>query len=362
MTSLYLLAGMLLLALLTSCGDCGSDAAAPPTAPPVVTPPPAPRVARLEFSSPNLAASQGARKAHRLALRDAPADFELGDIESTSTFLFILRNVGTADLQNVQITCTDPAVVCTPAQIGVLSPEGSGGLTPVIQVKVVHGVSASGLTSAPLLTAGRWLSTLSAQGTTAATGDTVSATATLGANVEIAQFQFLEGSQAEDLSTSGTYNGLPTPVNNWSTYSDFGSIGMPTWVTDSFTETPLIQGDVTLVNTGNAPLIVQEFGATLQPDGTEVGLDWYTPTQVVVLQPGETLAPTPSAVYTQNYPGNWYDQTGNLVGTSPTQLINWVMLRVTSSAQMDPSYYRVAPGVWQGAIKHTGPGAPAGNG
>jgi hypothetical protein len=66
----------------------------------------------------------------------AGVDFDLGDLNTTDTYLFVLKNTGTSDVTNVVLVSDNPNVTVTPSRIGVLQPDGQGGVVPVIKVSI----------------------------------------------------------------------------------------------------------------------------------------------------------------------------------------------------------------------------------
>lgn len=134
----------LLIALaISGCGGSGSD----PT-----KPKPHGSLSFVETSATLRAAPA------RASVRAAPpgsADFEMGGLNKTSTYLFELKNDGTAPITNVSLETDNPNVSISPASIGIIGTSTSGDMVPIIQVTVRHGLSSNGIGTAPLLPAGR---------------------------------------------------------------------------------------------------------------------------------------------------------------------------------------------------------------
>ncbi len=173
----------------------------------------------------------------------AGADFEEGDLQTTHTYLFVLKNTGASAATDVVLSSSNPAVHVSPSTIGILQPEGAGGVSPVIQVTVEHGVSAAGAGYAPTLPAGRLQFTISA------TSAAVTASASVGMNVEVARFTATYHGNAVDLTggVDGTLN-VVTSASVTSAYAYYESGPVP--------------ADHTLIitNTGNVSLTLTSYG------------------------------------------------------------------------------------------------------
>jgi hypothetical protein len=114
--------------------------------------------------------------------------FDFGDIKSTETYLFQLKNTGTVNVNNVSVSSDNSSVVVvSPGSIAVLPTEGVGGITPLISVQVVHGVGINGYGTADLLPKGPFSFNLTASGVDT-NGNTVSSTCEVDLNVLVASF------------------------------------------------------------------------------------------------------------------------------------------------------------------------------
>lgn len=172
---------LILLSLtLIGCKSDGSSSNKPNSAPPA-PPTEEPATGGISFAP----MPGGPVTALRVA-RAAVSDFQLGDIKATTTYLFMLRNTGITPVTNIQLATTNSSVEIVPNTIGILSPDGQGGLAPIIQVTVKHGSGANNFGYAPLLTAGDISFNISASGADAQS--TVLASATLRGYVRVANF------------------------------------------------------------------------------------------------------------------------------------------------------------------------------
>ncbi len=195
------------------------------------------------------------------------ADFEEGNLLSTRTYLFILKNTGTTAAHDITLASDNPAVHMTPSTIGILQPEGSGGVEQVIQVSVEHGVSAVGAGFAPTLPAGRLVFNISA------TSAEVSASATVGLTVQLAKFTVVYDSVAQDLSAPLITADFVTP----------GGAKPLNFYDQFYTTPPSTEGIAVIHNTGNVDLTVITY--TLSGVGA-----LYTPSATQAIAPGATFA------------------------------------------------------------------------
>ncbi len=172
------LAGALLVALLAlAMSGCNSgDGGTKPGTPA--------RPGQLKLVSQSSPAAYAARSTRAVA----GVDFDLGNFDATGSHLFMLRNTGSTRVNNIQLTSSDPRVVVTPNTIGFLDPEGTDGMSPIIQVTVVHGTNASGLGSAALLPPGEFTFEIDAVGVEVGTGDETTAHASMGGIARVADF------------------------------------------------------------------------------------------------------------------------------------------------------------------------------
>ncbi len=249
--------------------------------------------AHLHFSAAGDIPSHATiRLATSLAVSSS-ADFEEGSLKSTRTYLFVLKNTGTTAAHDIVLTSDSPSVHLSPATIGILQPEGSGGVAPVIQVTVEHGVSADGVGYAPTLAAGRL------QFNITATSTEVTASASVGMNVQVAAFAATFHGAAFDLDNdlTGTLNGVvPGASVDFYSYSEY--VGSS-------------PADRTLgiTNTGNVPLTITTY---------------VTPSSGSVLLQSEvqTIAPGASGSFNAESGGSWDMQLRFKVDSAGTEFAN----------------------------------------
>lgn len=103
------------------------------------------------------------------------ADYEMGDLKTTVTYIFAIRNPDAAPLTDVSISVNHPDVTVSPAFIASV-PQGD---TPVF-LTVTHGREDNLVTPAPTLAPGKLFFTLSASN--AGVSDSV----TVGADIKVA--------------------------------------------------------------------------------------------------------------------------------------------------------------------------------
>lgn len=176
--------------------------------------------------------------------------YQLGNIDTTTTFLFMLRNTGSLPIANIALATSNPDVVISPNSIGILSPDGSGDMSPIIQVTVKHGSGVGHYGFAPLLTPGVLEFDISASAVNGT--DSILADATLSGTIRVA-----------DLSVSRTpLGGVPTPISLHGIHTDNALYADGThaasWDNDYYYTSDVSAGELrTLVNTGNCPLVVE---------------------------------------------------------------------------------------------------------
>lgn len=276
-----------------------------------------PSSGKLEFVATQTTV-RTAKAAH--AARDAipGVDFDLGDLPSTDTYLFVLKNTGQSEVQNVVLAADNPAVVITPSRIAVLQPEGAGGVVPVIKVTIQHGKSASGLTDAPLLEPGALVFNISATGDSGAP-----ATASIGVTAQVAKFVMIcNGYSWDPVYTD--YDDWNSPTGGQSRYSTqtfyrYNSDTFREWYAS--TVSPVVARTFALTNTGNAVLDVTLWQYVPMQDVASC------PSITVHIQPGETYDVDPSYIF--NGPGGCD-----------------VLLHVASSAEMPANVYLTGNNLW----------------
>ena len=273
---------------------CGGHQAVMP-----VSPATAPK-GSISFTSIHSAPTSAAsiqRKAGASVVQAADATtgtiFNFGNIPSTQVYLFQIENTGTAAVDNVVITTDNPAAIVTPGNIAVLPIQGEGSIVPLTEVQVIHGVGQNGHGTAALLPPGALAFHLTAAGTDAS-GNPVTATCEIDLNVQVAQFTIEDyagtglmtasATQPAPVLTTQPFNyGMPLntnvtafPLNGW--YA-FTTNAPPALALDG-TKT-----SYTLVNKGNVPLTVTDFGDQVSITGTATGA-----TSLYTVQPGGSLS------------------------------------------------------------------------
>jgi len=299
----------ILVTIILLCGCSHKDEAAPPASTPD-------SYVSLGFGSSAEENSPIRSSGIRLAASavDAPqADYELGNLDKTSSYLFLLMNTGNAAATNVVLTCDNPAVTLVPGVIRILSPTSSGGVQPVVQVIIQHGLSAIGTGTAPTLPDGRLVITLVAisdqgggdhnhdghpdNGQLQKNGtNDGNAVTTLGMTVRTTAFDVASGFNAPNgnACTYGNVDGY----NNWNTtngYQQFtqwnvstpsfwlGSVVNAGWTPPADWITP---SETRIANTGTAPIIVCRY---FQP-AYNAPLIWtLQSTTTTTIQPGGVL-------------------------------------------------------------------------
>ncbi len=224
------------------------------------------------------------------------ADFEMGDLNKTSTYLFELRNIGTTNLTNIALTSDNPAVTIVPSSIGIISSSGSGGIIPIIQVTVAHGLSPNGIGPAPTLAPGRLVFTIWAQVLGGNAGhpttdpqpcrgkDQIKASdaeATIGATVRVTKFTIKAGGDQVPGGVTLTDRNVGTNFENfdgndpilvahsnfWTAITQDGSMmNAPIWFLDepefwggNAPEASKQHGNMVIANTGNTPITVRRY-------------------------------------------------------------------------------------------------------
>jgi len=287
MKKLFILLG---LVLLVSCGGSGSNSSTSTTSKGGIS---FAVVGSKKSTTSNATTPFAKSKSLATTTSDSGTSFNFGDIKSTEIYLFQITNTGTAEVDNITLSTDNPtAAVCTPASIAVLPIAGSGnGLTPLVEVQVLHGVGLNGYGSAATLPAGSFTFNLTASGTDI-NGNTVSASCSIQLNVLVASFNLLDftGNNVSLLTTNrgstSMYGiGLPVTTNGWYFYEteqfNVSEDGLPD---DRF---------YSIQNTGNVPLVVNDLGS-------QNGIDTPIP-QNFIIQPNTTQQINFS--YTTGWPG-----------------------------------------------------------
>lgn len=240
----------------------------------------------------------------RSVARDASSNstYQLGNIDSTTTYLFMLRNTGSLPLVNIQLASDNPDVVITPNSIGILSPDGSGGMSPIIQVSVKHGSGIGHYGYAPLLTPGSLSFGISASAVNGL--DSVLARATLTGTVRVADFT-LGYIQAGDAAVHAS------DLRNVETHLGLFADGMhpSSWVGNYWYGTVADAAPTRVItNTGSAPLVVEVHDVIMETANVP---RHSVLRETVTVAPGETYQatshlfapwdPAYGSVYTTNF-------------------------------------------------------------
>ena len=186
----------------------------------------------------------------------AGPSFDLGDIKATDEFFFILSNAGGTSITGITIASNNASFEVSPTSISELQPAtGTGFVTPVVRVTVVHGIATSGLGFAALLPVGANNAVIDFAGTTtdsSGASTPVEMDVSLTVNARLFDIQLTDASGVVGLPCDcGTTIGIP----------EAGGGGVP--VVNVF-------GDVVVENTGNVDIAVLPFanvfgGTTLAP-------------------------------------------------------------------------------------------------
>ena len=214
--------------------------------------------------------------------------FDFGNMPSTQTYLFELKNTGSLDVDNVSISTDNPSVaICTPSNIGVLPTQGTGGVVPLLEVQVLHGVGQNNYGLAPTLPMGSFSFVLTANGTDTS-GNAVVASCEVDLNVLVANFTMLDNNgnpvdtSKKLLDVSGGdqfWCEVPspkTPLYGWwsGSYVEANVPPLPDLNYPAFYQ---------INNTGNVPLVVNDFGNYNDPYDVPVP-------QTITIDPGTTVA------------------------------------------------------------------------
>lgn len=270
--------------LMCSC-DCKKSAGSDPQPQPVT-----PGALKLVVAPTSQVRSFKAAKAANVAVpRAVGADFVVGDIKSTTTYLFLLKNSGGSSVSNITLSSTNPAVEVVPSTIGVLEPDSVGGLSPIIQVTIKHGSGAGHFGSAPLIAAGDLEFSIGAAGTNSQGATSV--TASIGGTVRVADFTLSNNGQDMPTISEGTV-GQRSTVDGQLPY-----VTKSTWSDTTIAAVDPTDSLWSITNTGNAPLTVTSYrsleDATFDEGGSPISsvlLPTCTVISSMVVAPGATVS------------------------------------------------------------------------
>lgn len=249
------------------------------------------------------------REASPVASRSITVD--VGDIQTSQSLYFILRNVGDAPINGVTLTSNHANVSVTPSSIPVLQTDATSSLYTLIRVDIEHGSEVGTIGFTDLITAGDFSSLVAIGGSyietttteeTDAEGNvtttTVDETKTIAIDLELNAFIKVADWRVEyDYGNTGTF----VPFVYSSTFNFRGGYVNPTW-TQAEAFTALESNSVhkaRILNTGNVPIYIKDKRNTpfLASQGTEV-------------QPNEYFTVN---VQTQTVPFTSLEGTSNLV-------------------------------------------------
>jgi len=145
------------------------------------------------------------------AAPEGPITFDLGELNGSRDYYFILRNPGATAVTNVTIESSDPAFPVSPAAISVVESEATASLVPVIRATAVHGTTIGGVGWQPILSPGphTWTLTLAGETTDPETGDplTLTSTAELTVTALVFDIEAFDGTDQIDLAHAPTMTG-----------------------------------------------------------------------------------------------------------------------------------------------------------
>jgi hypothetical protein len=73
------------------------------------------------------------------------AAFDLGDLQATCDYFFLLYNTGDETIRNVTFETDSAAFVVKPSSMDSLAPHDGFGALPILRISAVHGLGASGI-------------------------------------------------------------------------------------------------------------------------------------------------------------------------------------------------------------------------
>jgi len=186
------------------------------------------------------------QSAKTAVLTSPVVSFDLGSIKGSTSFYFLLYNVGKNSITNITFTVDDSAFSIFPSKVDTLLPGNDVTILPIVKVVAYHGTPIDGAGTRPLMKKGSNDAVVTMRGSTK-TSKGVDTTVILSAKLQLQALVM-------DLQISSCFGG-PYKLPNTSTgraelqfpdgnYYNFSS-GIGINYQDSI---------VTLKNTGNVPL------------------------------------------------------------------------------------------------------------
>jgi hypothetical protein len=171
--------------------------------------------------------------------------FELGSVKGSSTFYFLLYNVGYSPITDISIAFADSHFTAFPARMDTLFPGIDIGLLPIVKINAAHGTALNGVGSRPLLAMGNDTAVLTIKGKTR-TKEGADSTLTLSANMSVRalvidiDIQDSRGSLALASPDGRAHGNFPEGLGEMRFYNAQGCT-------------------VTIKNTGNVPVAIKAW-------------------------------------------------------------------------------------------------------
>ncbi len=141
------------------------------------------------------------------------AYFNLGDIKGSTSFFFLLYNIGSRPITDVTLSISNSDFAVYPSRMDSLLPESEIGILPIIKLSAFHGTMLDGAGTRPLMPMGENKVTLEIRGKTKTRKhvDTLLVMkAEMDLNALLLDAEFIASGEAIDLSKSEGYNlGVP---------------------------------------------------------------------------------------------------------------------------------------------------------
>jgi hypothetical protein len=183
--------------------------------------------------------------------------FELGSVKGSSTFYFLLYNVGFSPITDISIAFADSHFTAFPARMDTLFPGIDIGLLPIVKINAAHGTALNGVGSRPLLAMGNDTAVLTIKGKTR-TKEGADSTLTLNANMSVRalvmdiDIQDSRGSLALASPDGRAHGNFPEGLYEMPFYSAMGCT-------------------VTVKNTGNVPVAMKVWFQQITINDTTFG-------------------------------------------------------------------------------------------